>query len=356
VNRQDDQDRNIFQGGFLGLDNIEIFNRSAPLPTGGQLDQADGTAWMASFALHMMRIALELAMTDRVYEDMASKFFEHFLYIAEAATRTGLWDEQDSFFYDYLRLPDGTATPLRLRSIVGLIPTFAVQVLEPAMLQKLPNFAAKLDWFLQRRPDLAGLVSHWYEPGAGQRRLLSLLRGHRLKRLLARMLDENEFWSAQGVRALSKIHQQNPYVFNYQGQAFEVHYVPAESDTGAFGGNSNWRGPVWMPINLRLVEALRDFHRYYGDDFVIEYPRGSNKMVSLNDIANELARRLISLATKDAHGNRKVMASYPQLQQDTTTQNLVLFHEYYHADSGSGLGAAHQTGWSACVVNLIGGG
>jgi hypothetical protein len=353
VNRKDAGGRNIFQGGFLGLDNIEIFDRSVPLPTGGRLDQADGTAWMASFALNMMRIALELAMDDPVYEDMGTKFFEHFLYIAEAMSLNGLWDEEDSFFYDLLRLPDGSATPLRVRSIVGLTPMFAVHVLEPAMLAKLPRFAARLDWFLQKRPDLAGLVSHWREPGQGERRLLSLLRGHRLKCLLARMLDEAEFWSGQGVRALSKVYQAQPYVYVAAGQTFEVHYAPAESESGAFGGNSNWRGPVWMPMNLRLVEALREFHLYYGDDFVVEFPAHSGKMASLKDVADRLAENLIGLTAKGADGLRKVMAAYPQLADDIRNQNLVLFHEYFHGDTGRGVGASHQTGWSAAVANLI---
>jgi len=355
VNRKDAQGKNIFQGGFLGLDNIEIFDRSAPLPTGGRLDQADGTAWMASFALYMMRIAIELAMEDAVYEEMATKFFEHFLYIAEAMNKTGLWDEQDSYFYDLLRLPNGSSMPLRVRSIVGLTPMFAVQILEPEMLAKLPNFAARLDWFLQRRPDLAGLVSHWHEPGQGERRLLSMLRGHRLKCLLARMLDETEFWSPEGVRALSKIHEANPYVFNYEGQSFEVRYTPAESDTGAFGGNSNWRGPIWMPINLRVVDALESFHLYYGDDFVVEFPRHSGKMASLKDIANALANNLISLSAKSPDGTRKVMQAYQQLTQQPGTQDLILFHEYYDGNTGRGVGASHQTGWSAGVANLIGG-
>jgi hypothetical protein len=357
VNRKDSQGKNIFQGGFLGLDNIGIFNRSAPLPTGGQLDQADGTAWMASFSLYMMRIALELAVQDAVYEDMASKFFEHFLYIAEAMSTagngSGLWDEQDSFFYDMLRLPDGKTMPLRIRSIVGLIPMLAVQVLEPELITKLPNFKARLDWFLKTRPDLSELISHWTEPGQGERRLLSLLRGHRLKCLLARMLDEAEFWSGQGVRALSKIHLDAPYIFEYGGQKFEVRYASAESESGAFGGNSNWRGPVWMPLNYRLVDALLEFQRYYGDDFVVEFPRGSGTRLSLREIAAILARDLVSLSVQGPDHHRKVMAAYPQLEADATSENLVLFHEYYDGDNGRGVGASHQTGWSAAVALLI---
>jgi hypothetical protein len=357
VNRKDSQGKNIFQGGFLGLDNIGIFNRSAPFPAGGQLDQADGTAWMASFALYMMRIALELAAEDSVYEDMGTKFFEHFLYIAEAMSTagngTGLWDDQDSFFYDMLRLPDGSENPLRIRSIVGLIPMLAVQVLEPEMLAKLPAFRARLDWFLKQRPELAALISHWDEPGVGERRLLSLLRGHRLKCLLARMLDEAEFWSGQGIRALSRVHLDAPFVFSFGGQTSTVHYAPAESESGAFGGNSNWRGPVWMPLNLRLVEALREFAHYYGDDFVVEFPRRSGKMCSLRDIAAALATDLLGLTTLDAHGRRKVMAAYPQLEADILAQDLMLFHEYYDGDNGRGVGASHQTGWSAAIALLM---
>jgi hypothetical protein len=357
VNRKDALGRNIFQGGFLGLDNIEIFNRSAPLPTGGRLDQADGTAWMAAFALRMLTIALELALTEPVYEEMAIKFFEHFLYIAAAMDRAGegagLWDEADGFFYDVLHLPDGSAAPLRLRSIVGLIPMFAVQVLEPELLRRLPSFAARVEMFLTERPDLAALISRWEEPGQGERRLLSLLRGHRLKALLARMLDAAEFWSPFGVRALSKTHLEQPYVYQAAGQRFEVKYQPAESDSGAFGGNSNWRGPIWLPINLRIVEALYGFYAYYGEDFVVEYPVGSGRNLSLKYIADELARRLIGLSVLGPDGTRPVMAAYPQLCGDPAMRNLVLFHEYYHGDTGRGVGASHQTGWSAAVALLI---
>ena len=360
VNRKDALGHNIFQGGFLGLDNIEIFNRSAPLPTGGTLNQADGTAWMASYALGLMRISLELAKAEPVYEDLASKFFEHFLYIAGAMaaagtpnTSAGLWDEQDGFFYDMLCLPDGSNVPLRIHSIIGLIPMLAVQVLEPDTTSRFPVFAARLDAFLTQRPDLAALISYWNVAGEGSRRLLSLLRGHRMKCLLSRMLDEAEFLSPHGIRALSKYHLKNPYVYDAAGQRFSVSYVPAESDSRLFGGNSNWRGPVWLPLNYALISALRNFHRYYGDDFRVEYPTGSGVQLSLMEIADRLAARLVSLSLKDADGRRPVMATYPQLQADPDAADLILFHEYYDGDTGRGLGASHQTGWSALVALLI---
>ncbi len=356
VNRKDANGLNIFQGGFLGLDNIEIFDRSAPLPTGGIIDQVDGTAWMASFALFMLRIALELAMAEPDYEDIAIKFFEHFLLIAEAMSKAGngagLWDEEDSFFYDLLRLPSGEAVPLRARSTVGLTPLMAVQVLEPEMMQALPKFAERIDWFLRHRPELAALISNWNVDGYGDRRLLSLLRGHRMKCLLARLLDETEFLSDYGPRAVSKYHASQPFIFDRLAHA-ELRYLPAESDTGAFGGNSNWRGPIWMPINFRLIEAIMVFQLYYGDEFVVEYPVGSDKMITLREVARMLAQRLINLSLKDAAGNRPVMATYPQLQADIAAQDLVLFHEYYHGDTGRGVGASHQTGWSAAVALLI---
>jgi hypothetical protein len=356
VNRKDANGLNIFQGGFLGLDNIEIFDRSAPLPTGGMIDQVDGTAWMASFALFMLRIALELAKTEPDYQDIAIKFFEHFLLIAEAMSRAGggadFWNEEDSFFYDLLRLPSGEAVPLRARSIVGLTPLMAVQVLEPEIRDTLPAFTARMNWFLQHRPELAKLISNWNVPGHGDRRLLSLLRGHRMKCLLARLLDETEFLSDYGPRAVSKYHEQHPYIFDHVTHA-ELCYVPAESDTGAFGGNSNWRGPIWMPINFRLIEAILGFQLYYGDEFVVEYPVGSGKTITLREVAALLAQRLINLSIKDATGKRPVMVAYPQLQPDIAAQNLVLFHEYYHGDNGRGVGASHQTGWSAAVAVLI---
>jgi len=297
VNRKDSEGRNVFQGGFLGLDNIGVFDRSAPLPTGGHIDQADGTSWMAMYSLNLMRIALELARHNHVYEDIATKFFEHFLHIAEAMNRIGgdgigLWDEKDEFYYDVLHLPDGGMHPLKVRSMVGLIPLFAVETLEASLLEEVPEFHARLRWFLEHRPDLTQLVSRWQEPGMGERRLLSLLRGHRMKCLLRRMLDETEFLSDYGVRAISRHHLHEPYEFHVGGQRLEVRYQPAESESGLFGGNSNWRGPIWMPLNYLLIESLEKFHHYYGDDFRVECPTGSGVFLSVGEVAAELGRRL----------------------------------------------------------------
>ncbi len=358
VNRKDADGRNIFQGGFLGLDNIGIFDRSSPLPTGGHIDQADGTAWMAAYALDLMRIALELAFANHVFVDIGVKFFEHFLYIAEAVScedgcDTGLWDSEDSFFYDKLRLPDGTNVPMRVRSIVGLIPLFAVHVLEERLHGALPGLRDRLVWFLKHRRDLAQLVSRWNEPGKGNSLLLSLLRGHRMKALLKRTLDESEFLSDYGVRALSQVHRDHPFVYRHDGKEFCVKYLPAESDSRVFGGNSNWRGPIWMPVNYLLIESLYEFHRYYGDEFRVEYPTGSGTKLSLSEIADELARRTTRLFLKDKNGERPVMGAYPLLQADPRSRDLVLFHEYFHGDNGRGVGASHQTGWSGLVALLL---
>ncbi len=365
VNRKDAQGRNLFQGGFLGLDNIGLFDRSKPLPTGGTMDQSDGTAWMAAFTLNLLRIALELACDNPVYQDVATKFFEHFLYIAEAmghlgSSGTGLWNEHDGFYYDVLNLPAeggaghaGHEVPLRVRSIVGLIPLFAVHVLEPELLARVPQFTERLEQFLRYRPDLARLISRWEDPGIGARRLLSLLRGHRMKCLLARMLDEAEFLSAFGVRALSRHYADAPYVFEHGGQRFVVGYEPAESDSRLFGGNSNWRGPIWMPVNLLLIEALEEFHRYYGADFLVECPTGSGNRMTLRAIAGMLGARLASLSLRGADGTRPVMGAYPGLAPHADGTMPVLFHEYYHGDTGRGVGASHQTGWSGLVALLL---
>jgi hypothetical protein len=358
VNRKDATGRNIFQGGFLGLDNIAVFDRSAPLPTGGTLSQSDGTAWMATYALDLMRIALELAIENPVYEDIASKFFEHFLLIAEAMTQlggeNGLWDEQDQFFYDVLHPPSGPDRPLRVRSMVGLIPLFAVNVLEPAEFLKFPKFASRLQWFLNYRPDLAALVSRWTVPAAsGQRHLLSLLRGHRMKKLLRRMLDETEFLSDHGVRAISKVHAEHPFVLEYGGQRYEIGYVPGESVSGLFGGNSNWRGPIWMPVNYLLIDSIREFHKYYGEDFKVECPVGSGKMLSLREVADELSRRLCRLFLRGADGRRPIFGDDLTLQTDPHFRDHLPFHEYFHGDTGRGLGASHQTGWTGLVALLL---
>ena len=358
VNRKDAQGRNIFQGGFLGLDNIGVFDRSAPLPTGGFINQADGTSWMAMYSLNLMRIALELARHNKVYEDIATKFFEHFLHIAEAMNNIGeggigLWCEKDEFYYDALNLPNGEMTPLKVRSMVGLIPLFAVETLDEELLQQLPEFARRLQWFLNYRPDLAKLVSRWDEPGQGQRHLLSLLRGHRMKCLLRRMLDETEFLSDFGIRAVSRHHLEHPYEFWSNGMQLSVKYQPAESNSGIFGGNSNWRGPIWMPVNYLIIESLQKFHHYYGDDFKVECPTGSGKHISIKDVADELARRLIRLFLKDEDGSRPVLRYNEKLAGDPHFRDYVLFHEYFHGDSGRGVGASHQTGWTGLIAKLL---
>jgi Glycosyl hydrolase family 63 C-terminal domain len=358
VNRKDAEGRNVFQGGFLGLDNIGVFDRSAKLPTGGHIDQADGTSWMAMYALNLMRIALELARHNHVYEDIATKFFEHFLHIAEAMSNIGqqgigLWDEEDKFFYDVLHLPDESMTPLKVRSMVGLIPLFAVETLEPEVLDALPEFKHRLEWFLNYRPELAALVSHWEVSGRGHRRLLSLLRGHRMKRLLKRMLDETEFLSPYGVRALSRAHAEQPYVFRHNGTELTVAYSPAESETHLFGGNSNWRGPIWFPVNFLIIESMQKFGHYYGDDFKIECPTGSGEFMTIDAAANELATRLTRIFLKDERGLRPVYGDEPRLQHDPHFRDYVLFFEYFHGDSGRGVGASHQTGWTGLVAKLL---
>jgi len=357
VNRKDVQGRNIFQGGFLGLDNIGVFDRNEEQATGGHINQADGTSWMAMYCLNMLRISLELAQHNKAYEDIATKFFEHFLAIAEAINSSdeglSLWDETDGFYYDQLLTPDGREITLKVRSLVGLVPLFAVEVLDPAMLKKLPDFSRRLEWFLDHRPELAAQVSRWQECGKGERRLLSLLRGHRMKCLLRRMLDETEFLSEHGVRALSKVHQQHPFSLNCSGTTHEVAYWPGESQSGMFGGNSNWRGPVWMPMNYLIIESLQKFHYYYGDDFKIECPTGSGKFMTINDVANELSHRLAKLFLKGADGQRPVLKYHPKLATDPHFKDYILFHEYFHGDTGRGAGASHQTGWTGLVAKLL---
>jgi hypothetical protein len=358
VNREDAQGRNIFQGGFLGLDNIGVFDRSAPLPTGGYINQADATSWMAMYCLNLMRIALELALHNPAYEDIATKFFEHFLYIAQAMTNLGgagvsLWDEEDQFFYDVLSLPNGHLQPLKVRSMVGLTPLFAVETLEPELLKRVPAFTQRLEWFLNYRPDLADLVSHWTVPGRGERRLLSLLRGHRMKAVLRRMLDETEFLSDYGVRALSRYHRDRPYVFIADGDALRVSYEPGESESGAFGGNSNWRGPIWFPLNYLIIESLQKFHQYYTDDFRIECPTGSGQYATLEGVTRELTRRLSSLFLRNTQGTRPALGPHPKLQTDPHFRDHVLFYEYFHGDTGRGIGASHQTGWTGLIAKLL---
>jgi hypothetical protein len=358
VNKKDTEGNNVFQGGFLGLDNIGVFDRSAALPTGGHIEQADGTAWMGMFCLNMLTIALELAVHNPVYEDIATKFFEHFLYIAEAMNNIAgegipLWDHGDEFFYDVLHLPDGRHITLHIRSLVGLIPLCAVTTIEPALLRQLPAFAERLEWFLANRPHLAQLVSRWEEPGEGERRLLALCRGSRMKRLLRRMLDEDEFFSAFGVRSLSRFHAAQPYVLDGHDARSRVAYLPAESDSGLFGGNSNWRGPIWFPINYLLIESLQQFHHYYGADFVVECPTRSGQFLTLNQIADLLSQRLMGIFLRAADGRRAVFGTQHLFQTDPHWRDYVPFYEYFHGDNGTGLGASHQTGWTGLVAKLI---
>ena len=358
VNKKDAHGENVFEGGFLGLDNIGVFDRSSELSTGGHLEQSDGTAWMAMYCLNMLQISVELALQRPVYQDMATKFLEHFLYIAGAMQNISnkgidLWDEEDEFYYDVLHMPNDEVIPLKVRSLVGLIPLFAVETLEPVCLEKFPAFKARLEWFLNYRKDLASLVSRWYEPGLGEKRLLSLLRGHRMKKLLQRMLDETEFLSDYGVRALSKFHKDHPYVFHAEEQDFNVNYQPAESESSLFGGNSNWRGPIWFPVNYLIIESLLKFHQYYGDDFKIECPTGSGNMQTLEQAAGELAKRLTRIFLKDENSRRPVFGDDEKFQNDPHFRDYLLFHEYFHGDTGRGVGASHQTGWTGLVAKLL---
>ena len=358
VNRKDEEGRNVFQGGFLGLDNVGVFDRSQPLPTGGHLDQADGTAWMGMFCLSMLAIALELARDNNVYEDVATKFFEHFLFIADALNNIGggsipLWNDRDEFYYDVLHLPDDTYRTLEIRSVVGLLPLFAVETIEPELLARVPEFRSRLEWVLANRSDLAGLVSRWQVPGAGERRLLALARGHRMKRVLRRVLDPQEFLSDYGVRSMSRYHAEHPYMLDVDGRSYRVAYEPAESRSGLFGGNSNWRGPIWFPINFALIEALTRFHTYYGDDFLVEHPTGAGTFRTLRAIADDLAARLTRLFLRDENGRRAIFGANERFQTDPHWRDYLPFHEYFDGDTGRGLGASHQTGWTALVAMLL---
>jgi hypothetical protein len=357
VNRKDNDGHNIFQGGFLGLDNIGVFDRSAPLPVPGHLGQADGTAWMGMYSLNMLVIALELAMENPVYEDIATKFFEHFLYIAGALNGVGvesvpLWDEADGFFYDTLHLDTGDYIPLKVRSIVGLVPLLAVETLEPDILERMPEFRRRLQWFLANRPELAELVASWEDPGVGERRLLALVHGHRMKALLRRMLDEAEFLSDHGVRSVSRVHLAEPYVLDLGGVRSTVDYEPSESRSGIFGGNSNWRGPVWFPINYLLIEALQKFDHYYGPEFLVECPVGAGTTVTLGDVADELGHRLISIFLRDPDGRRPVFGEAGP-PGGRGADDDPLFFEYFDGETGRGLGASHQTGWTGLVAKLL---
>jgi len=358
VNRKDAEGRNVFQGGFLGLDNIGVFDRSAPLPTGGHLEQADGTGWMAMYCLNLLAIALELAKEDHAYEDVASKFWEHFLYIAKAINHlgndgTGMWNEEDGFFYDVLHMGDGEHLPLKIRSMVGLIPLYAVETLDPDLIDKLPGFKRRLDWFVENRKDLTANVACMHEAGAGERRLLSIVTADQLRRVLKIMLDEKEFLSPYGLRALSQAHRDAPYVLPVNGMDYRVAYEPAESSTGLFGGNSNWRGPVWFPVNYLLIESLQKFHHYLGDDFKVECPTGSGTYLTLWEVAAELSRRLTRIFLRDGDGHRPVHGGSERYRSDANWNDLVLFYEYFHGDDGSGVGASHQTGWTGVVAKLM---
>jgi hypothetical protein len=361
VNRKDAEGRNIFQGGFLGLDNIGVFDRSAPLPTGGHIEQADGTGWMAAYTLSLGAIALELAKTDPVYEDVASKFWEHFLYIAHAINHLGhdgdadsaMWDDVDGFFYDVLHMPHGDHVPLKVRSMVGLIPLFGVSTLEPEFVRRYPGFERRMKWFIEHRPDLMRNVASMEAPGMSERILLSVVKGDQLRRVLRYMLDEDEFLSPYGIRALSKRHEANPYVFHVNGSDHRVSYEPAESTTGLFGGNSNWRGPVWFPVNFLLIESLQRFHYYFGDEFKVECPTGSGIYMNLWEVATEISRRLNRIFLPGPDGRRPVHGGQTRYADDPHWKDLVLFYEYFHGDNGAGIGASHQTGWTALAAKLM---
>lgn len=355
VNRKDAQGNNLFEGGFLGLDNIGIFDRSQPLPTGGHLEQSDGTSWVAMYALNMLRIALELAGENPVYEDVACKFFEHFVAIDHAIHRlgAGVWDEADGFYYDVLHLPDGQALPLKVRSMVGLIPLFAVETLDPALIAKLPAFKARLDWYLAERADKLTHTDGLTTPGEAGRLMLSVVDPDQLRRVLAVMLDENEFLSPFGIRSLSKFHAASPFTFTVGRSHYEVAYDPGDSTSHLFGGNSNWRGPIWLPVNYLLIESLRKFHAYLGDGFRVEYPTGSGDALTLSQVADAIARRLTGIFLPDADGRRPVNGAYDRFRTDAAWRDMVLFYEYFHGDTGAGLGASHQTGWTGLVATLL---
>ncbi|HVL11057.1 MAG TPA: glucosidase [Gemmata sp.] len=357
VNRKDRTGRNVFEGGFLGLDNIGVFDRSSPLPTGGYLEQADGTAWMALFCQNMLDIASELAASDPDYADMALKFVEHYLWIASSMTHlggeTGMWDEEDGFFYDVLRLPDGRAQRLKVRSMVGLLPLCAATMFEGRLLQQYPELAERLKWFLDSRPELCGAIHDPRKTGVANRKLASILDETRLRRVLEKMLDENEFLGEFGIRSLSRYHEQHPFVMHAGGQEYRVSYLPAESDTGMFGGNSNWRGPIWMPVNALIIRALLQYHQYYGDDFTVECPTGSGRRMTLYQVAEEIGRRLANIFLRGEDGRRPVYGGTEKFQADPHWRDLVLFYEYFHGDNGAGLGANHQTGWTGVVARSM---
>jgi len=353
VNRKDAEGRNVFQGGFLGLDNIGVFDRSAPLPSGGHIEQSDGTSWMAMYCLNMLSIALELACEDDGYEDVASKFWEHFVNIAHAMNTLGLWDEEEGFYWDVLHLPDARELPLKIRSMVGLIPLFAVESFEAERIARFPAFSRRLDWFIDNRPDITAGVACMRTPGVNGRRLFSIVDPEKLRRVLQWMLDETEFLSPYGIRSVSQKHRSEPYMLQLNDMSYQVSYEPSESGSGLFGGNSNWRGPIWFPVNYLLIESLQKFHHYLGDTFKVELPSGSGHYATLAEVATELSRRLTRIFLRDASGHRPVYGNHPKLQGDPNFSEAVLFYEYFDGDCGSGVGASHQTGWTALVAKLI---
>jgi hypothetical protein len=354
VNRKDRSGRNVFEGGFLGLDNIGVFDRSAPLPTGGYLEQADGTAWMALFCENMLQIAVELAMTEPDYAEMALKFVEHYMWISSAMVHLGgdigMWNEEDGFFYDVLRLPNGEAYHLKVRSMVGLLPLCAATTFDGVAMAKYPEMTERLTSFLRARPEIRAAIHDPAKNGVAGRRLASILDETKLRRVLAKMLDENEFLSPCGIRSLSRYHAEHPYVITVGGQEFRVAYVPAESDTGMFGGNSNWRGPIWMPVNALIIRALLQYYTYYGNAFTVECPTGSGRQMNLYQVAEELTRRLASIFLRDKDGRRPVYGGTRKFQEDPHWRDLILFYEYFHGDNGAGLGASHQTGWTGVIA------
>ena len=358
VNRKDSEGHNIFEGGFLGLDNIGVFDRSARLPVGGKLEQADATSWMAMYSLNMLMISIELASKNKSYEDSASKFLLHFLYIAAAISNLerknlNLWDDEDDFFYDVINLHHGNTIPLKIRSMVGLIPLFAVETLSSDLLNKLPHLKNRLEYFLHNNPRYASLVSTDYDAKSGVRRRFSLIRGARLRKVLTKMLDETEFLSDYGIRALSKFHEDHPFKFKTDTDEFTVKYAPGESTTSMFGGNSNWRGPIWFPVNFLIIESLTKYYEYYGDDFKVEYPTGSGNMLNLQEVAERISHRLISIFTKNKDGERPVYGKKDIFQTNEDFNDKILFYEYFHGDNGTGIGASHQTGWTSLVAELI---
>ena len=358
VNRKDPDGRNVFQGGFLGLDNIGVFDRSAPLPTGGYIEQSDGTSWMGMYCLNMLAMALELAQDDRAYEDVASKFFEHFVYIAHATHHLGgegmgLWDDEDGFFYDVLNVPDGSRCPMKVRSLVGLIPLFAVETFDTEHADRLPGFRRRAQWFIDNNPELREHIAFKDKPGGGRRVMLSIVTTEQLPKVLRLMLDEEEFLSPHGVRSLSRYHKDHPYVIPVGGQEYRVGYEPAESTTGVFGGNSNWRGPVWFPVNFLIVESLQKYHHFFGDDLKVACPTGSGRLMSLWSVAADISRRLSRLFLVGADGRRPVFGGTEKFQSDLHWRGMPLFYEYFHGDNGAGLGASHQTGWTGVVAKLL---